>query len=71
HPIGEAIAESYESADYEQVMTWFCNGAEFEDIMTALETEQDSELTAEELLLKLAEGQSWEEIWVEIGLIEE
>lgn len=67
-PIGQSIADEYESASYEQVMTWFCNGAEFEDILTALETESQTGTPAEEMLLMLADGFTWEEIWQMIGL---
>jgi len=41
-PVGQSIADDYEFASYEQVMTWFCNGAEFEDILVALETESQT-----------------------------
>jgi len=65
--IGKSIADEYESASYEQVMTWFCNGAEFEDILVALETESQTGRLADELLVMMAEGLSWEEIWQVIG----
>lgn len=67
HAVGQAIAEQFEEADYEDVMTWFCNGAEFEDILVALQTEKDMGEPAEDLLQLLAEGQTWEEIWESIG----
>lgn len=69
-PIGQSIAEDYESANYEQVMTWFCNGAEFEDILVALETEAQTDSSADDLLNLLAEGFTWEEIWQSVGLTE-
>jgi len=68
NPIGEAIAEEYETASYDQVMTWFCNGAEFEDILVALETEIQTDTAADEILQMLADGFLWEEIWVITGL---
>ncbi len=68
NPIGEAIADEYEHANYQQVMTWFCNGAEFEDILVALETEIQTDTTADEILQMLAEGFSWEDIWLITGL---
>ena len=68
--IGQGIADEYEFASYEEVMTWFCNGAEFEDILVALQTEDQSGTPAEEMLVMLAEGFTWEEIWLVIGLIE-
>ena len=67
-PIGQSIAEEYESVSYEQVLTWFCNGAEFEDILVALETEAQTGTPAEEMLQMLTDGFSWEEIWQIIEL---
>jgi hypothetical protein len=68
--IGQGIADEYEFASYEDVMTWFCNGAEFEDILVALQTEEQSDTPAEEMLVMLAGGFTWEEIWLVVGLIE-
>jgi hypothetical protein len=67
-PVGQSIADDYEFASYEQVMTWFCNGAEFEDILVALETESQTGTPAEEMLQMLADGFTWDEIWQMIGL---
>ena len=67
-PIGQSISEEYESVSYEQVLTWFCNGAEFEDILVALETEAQTGTPAEEMLQMLVDGFSWEEIWQIIEL---
>ena len=66
--IGQSIADDYESASYEQVISWFCNGAEFEDILVALETESQTGTPAEEMLQMLADGFTWDEIWQTIGL---
>ncbi len=68
--IGQGIADEYEFASYEDVMTWFCNGAEFEDILVALQTEEQSGTAAEEMLVMLAGGFTWEEIWLVVDLIE-
>ncbi len=68
--IGQAIADEYESVSYEQVITWFCNGAEFEDIIVALETESQTDTPAEEMLQMLADDFSWDEIWQMVGLTE-
>jgi hypothetical protein len=71
HPIGQSIADLYpEQMDYEEVMTWFCNGFEFEDILTALQTAEETDYSAEELLSKFEHGQTWEEIWIELGIVE-
>lgn len=67
-PIGQSIADDYESASYEQIMIWFCNGAEFEDILVALETEVQSDTAADDMLRMLADGFTWEEIWQLVGL---
>jgi len=67
-PIAESIAEEYEFTSYAEVVTWFCDGAEFEDILVALETESQTGTPAEEMLQILAEGASWEDIWGFIGL---
>ena len=68
--IGQAIADEYESTSYELVITWFCNGAEFEDILVALETESQTDTPAEEMLQMLADDFTWDEIWLMIGLTE-
>ena len=70
NPIGESIAEEYEFTDYPEVITWFCNGAEFDDILVALETESQTGTPAEEMLQMLADGFTWDEIWQLVGLTE-
>jgi len=71
HPIGQSIADLYpEQMDYEEVMTWFCNGFEFEDILTALQTAEETEYSAEELLSMFDDGQTWDEIWITLGIVE-
>ncbi len=69
--IALGIVEKFESTTYEQVMVWFCNGAEFENILVALQTEKETGYPAEDLLLLIAGDQTWEEIWLSIGLFEE
>ena len=69
-PVGKSIADDYEFSSYEQVMTWFCNGAEFEDILVALETQSQTDIVADETLQMLVDGFTWEEIWQVIGLTE-
>ena len=68
--IGQGIADEYQFTDYEEVMSWFCKGAEFEDILVALQSEEQSDFPAEEMLAMLAEGLSWEDIWLVVGLME-
>ena len=67
--IGASIADEYEFVDYDQVMGWFCEGAEFQDILVALETEDQTGTEAAEMLEMLVDGFSWDEIWEEIGLL--
>ena len=69
--IALGIIEKFEKTTYEQVMVWFCNGAEFENIRVALQTEKETGYPAEDLLLLIAGDQTWEEIWLSIGLFEE
>ncbi len=71
HPMGESIADVFiDITDYTQVMTWFCNGFAFEDIVTALETQLASGEPASNLLAMVKNGMDWESIWVEIGIVE-
>jgi len=68
NPIGQSIADDYEASSYEQVMTWFCDGAEFEDILVALATEAQTDTSPGEMLQMLADGFTWEEIWTLVEL---
>ena len=65
HSIGQSITTTYE-VSYEQVMTWFCSGYSFENILIALETNEAVDVPAE-LLLQMLQEKEWEEIWVEVG----
>ncbi len=65
HPIGQEIASTY-NLSYEQVMTWFCEGYSFDNILIALETSQATDIPAE-TLLEMALEKDWETIWQEIG----
>ena len=72
HPAAQSIADEYsEITDYYQIMIWFCNGAEFEDIMNALLTEEISDSDAEILLRRIAEGETWNDIWLALDIVEE
>lgn len=68
NPLGESIAADYDFTTYNQVMTWFCEGAAFEDILVALETQAVTDEPAGEMLQMLAEGWTWENIWLLVGL---
>jgi len=72
HPIGMSIAEQFSNVTtYQEVMSWFCDGAEFEDILNALITEELSDIQAQNLLEKIATGYSWDDIWLELGITEQ
>lgn len=72
HPIGVSIAEQFPAiTTYKEVMHWFCNGALFEDILNALATEELTSIDADEILHMIAEGQTWNEVWLELGVTEE
>ena len=68
--VARAIVDDFDFTSYTEVMVWFCSGAEFEDIVTALQTEQLSGAAAEDMLEMLADGFSWEEIWQLLGVTE-
>lgn len=66
HPLAVSMTEKFE-VTYEEVMTWYCDGAAFSDILLALETVELADITVEELLTMI-EDKSWEEIWDELGI---
>ena len=66
HPMAEGMAEQFE-ASYDEIMTWYCDGYAFSDILLALETEELVELSFEELL-SMVEESTWEEIWQKLGV---
>ena len=68
NPIASSFAAEYPPTSEEEVMVWFCNGAEFEDIFTALFTRDTTGVSVEELLEMLADGFTWDEIWLVTGL---
>jgi hypothetical protein len=69
-PMGQSITDDYPFASYGQVMTWFCSGAEFEDIMVALETESQTGFSTEEMLELISKGFTWQDIWQHIGIMD-
>lgn len=70
HPVGVKLAATYGVA-YDQVMTWFCEGFGFGEIMLALQASQYSELTAEEILLLKVELGGWGEVWRHLAMLEQ
>ena len=68
--LGSSIAGSYSFTTDEEVMTWFCDGAEFEDILMALETQELNGTPAQEMLEMRAQGLSWDDIWLIVGYVQ-
>ena len=66
--LAESIAADYPFTNTDEILTWFCNGAEFEDIMVALQTEDLTGTPAEDLLKMRADDLAWDEIWQAVGL---
>jgi hypothetical protein len=70
HPVGKSLAESYDDVSYEDIMTWFCDGGYgFGEIMLALETSEETDMSPEELLALKTELGGWGLVWQELGLI--
>jgi hypothetical protein len=71
HPIAVSMAEEYSAiTDYAEIMGWFCAGAEFEDILNALVTEELVGADPKYLLVRIASGASWDQLWLELGITE-
>jgi hypothetical protein len=66
HPIGLSTSQTYQIT-YERVMTWFCDGYSFDNILVALETSAATGI-APDVLLEMLLEKDWDEIWLEIGL---
>ena len=66
HPLAVSMEEKFE-VSYDEIMTWYCDGYAFSDILLALETEKLVDLSAPALLSRLR-NRSWEVIWDELGV---
>ena len=66
HPIALGMVDTYD-VSYDQVMTWYCDGYAFSDILLALETSDLADIPVPDLLL-LVKDQSWDEIWDDLGV---
>ncbi len=66
HPVAEGMTETFEIT-YDEVMTLYCDGYAFSDILLALETSELVDQTPAALLARLR-TRSWQEIWDEFGL---
>jgi len=66
HPIALGMVDTY-VVSYDQVMTWYCDGYAFSDILLALETSDLADIPVPDLL-PLVKDQSWDEIWDDLGV---
>lgn len=66
HPVAEGMAETFEIT-YDEVMTLYCDGYAFSDILLALETSELVDETPTALLARLR-TRSWQEIWDEYAI---
>ncbi len=66
HPIAVSMEEKFE-VSYDEIMTWYCDGYAFSDILLALETEKLVDLSVPALLSRLR-TRGWEIIWDELGV---
>ena len=72
HPVGQSIAETYPDAvTYDEVMTHFCSGYIFEDILTGIETGLETGEPLADVLALYDELESWEATWAAFGLLDE
>lgn len=62
HPIAESIAETF-GVPYDQLMDYYCQGVSFEDILLALETASESNITVDEVIAAHQQQQTWQQIW--------
>lgn len=66
HPVAQSMVETF-NVSYDEVMTWYCDGYAFSDILLALETSDLADVPVPDLL-PLVRNQSWEEIWDDLGV---
>ena len=66
HPIAQGMVDTYD-VSYDEVMTWYCDGYAFSDILLALETSNLADIPVPDLL-PLVRNQSWDEIWDDLGI---
>lgn len=67
HPIAQSIADTYH-VTYEEVMTFFCSGVGFDDIVLGYQTAELSGRDVKEVLTLWYDFGSWEDVWEELGL---
>jgi hypothetical protein len=70
HPIGESISQTYD-VEYAEVIRLYCSGFTFDNILLAFATSQQTDLEySPRELLQMKLTMSWDEIWDDIGIIE-
>jgi hypothetical protein len=69
HPIAKSIEENFDIS-YGEIIGWYCDGYAFSDILLALETEKLVDVSIPDLLSRV-ETQSWEDIWLDLGVTTE
>ena len=67
HPIGQSIADTYQ-VTYEEVMTFFCTGVGFDDIVLAYQTAELSGRDVKDVLTLWYDFGNWDDVWGELGL---
>lgn len=67
HPIAQSIADTYH-VTYEEVMTFFCSGVGFDDIVLAYQTAELSGRGVKEVLTLWYDFGSWEDVWEELSI---
>lgn len=68
HPVAVRLAERY-GASSDQVMSWFCDGYGFGEIVHALGTGSETGALAGDLLAQKTALGGWGRVWQELGLI--
>lgn len=66
HPVAQGMTETFEIT-YDEVMTLYCDGYAFSDILLALETSELVDQPPEALLVRLR-TRTWQEIWDEFSV---
>jgi hypothetical protein len=66
--VAQSLADAYD-VPIEEIMTWFCEGYGFGEIVHALQTSEETDFSPEELLTLKTELGGWGQVWQELGLI--
>lgn len=69
HPVAQRLDEMYDTATYDEIVAWHCEGFGFGEIMHALATGQTVDMAPEELLRMKTEMGGWGQVWKDLNLI--